>query len=142
MLCLGLGIAWTRATIRWRRVLLILTLYSVFVTLIVVSTSSQLAMQDRCPILHSSWPEFWAGHMAGNRESMLLAREAGSDYGAFNVGELMGLDGLGSLVLLWVIWGVAAGLWMRFRPGAGGGEIPGPHDGGQTLPGDHPINQI
>jgi len=119
MLCLGVAIAWTRATIAWRQVLLLLTVSSVFVTLMVVSTTSQLAMQDRCPILHSSWPQFWAGHMAANRESMLLAREAGSGYGAFNVGKLMGLEGFGSLVLLWLIWGVAAGLWMRFGPRAG-----------------------
>ena len=132
MLCLGLGIAWTRATIGWRRVLLVLTLYSLFVTLMVVSTTSQLAMQDRCPILHSSWPEFWAGHVAMNRESMLLAWEAGNGHGAFNVGELMGLHGLGSLGLLWGMWGVAAGLWMRFRRGAGGRKILTSLDGGET----------
>ena len=58
MLCLGLAVAWTRASVPWRRILIVLACSSVFITLIVVSTSSQLAMQDSCPILHSSWPQF------------------------------------------------------------------------------------
>src|SRR5579864_2762781 len=85
LLCLGLGLAWTRASTPWRWVLIVLAGCSVFITLMVVSTSSQLAMQDSCPILHSSWPAFWAGEMASNRESMLLSSEAAGGHGAFNV---------------------------------------------------------
>lgn len=110
MLCLGLGVAWSSATIIGRRALLVLAFCSVFVTLMVVSTSSQLAMQDSCPIVHSSWPAFWAGHMAANRESMLLAREAAGGYGAINLGQVMGLHGLASLIPLLGMWGVVAGV--------------------------------
>jgi len=114
-LCLGLGPAWTRASVPWRRVVVTLACVSVFVTLIVVSTSSQLAMQDSCPIAHSSWPAFWAGHLASNSESVLLPSEAHGGYGAFNLGELLGLPGLASLLLLLLLWGVTGGLWLRLH---------------------------
>jgi hypothetical protein len=80
-----------------------------------VSTTSQLAMQDSCPIVHSSWPAFWSGQMALNRESMLTPAEAGSGFGGFNLGQLMGLHGLASLLPLLAIWGIAGVLWLRIR---------------------------
>jgi hypothetical protein len=79
----------------------------------VVSTTSQLAMQDSCPIVHSSWPAFWSGQMATNRESMLTAAESAGGYGAFNLGQLLGLHGLASLVPLFGLWGIAAAIWVR-----------------------------
>jgi hypothetical protein len=115
LLGLGLAVAWTHASLPWRRVLIALACCSVFVTLMVVSTSSQLAMQGSCPIVHSSWPAFWAGQMAANRESMLLAPEANGGYGAFNLGQVMGLRGLATLIPLLVMWAVAAGLWRGLR---------------------------
>lgn len=114
LLCLGLGVVWTRASAQWRWILIVLACCSVFVTLMVVSTSSQLAMQDSCPIMHSSWPAFWAGHMATNRESMLLASEAAGGYGAFNLGQLMGLHGIASLIPMVGMWGVVAGIGRRW----------------------------
>ena len=118
LLCLGLGIAWTRASSGWRWVLIALACCGVFVTVMVVSTSSQLAMQDSCPILHSSWPAFWAGDVASNRESMLMAIEAGGGYGAFNLGQMIGLHGISSLIPLLAMWGVVAAIarhWVRER---------------------------
>jgi 4-amino-4-deoxy-L-arabinose transferase-like glycosyltransferase len=118
LLCLGLGVAWTRASNRWQWVLIVLAGCSVFVTVMVVSTSSQLAMQDSCPVVHSSWPAFWAGNLAMNRESMLLASEARGGYGAFNLGELMGLSGITSLIPLVAMWGVVGLIgqrWVRER---------------------------
>ncbi len=114
LLCLGLGLAWTRASDGWRWVLIALAGCSVFVTVMVVSTTSQLAMQDSCPIVHSSWPAFWAGDVAMNRESMLTASEAGGGYGAFNLGQGLGLRGLASLIPLAAMWGVVGGIWARF----------------------------
>ena len=99
-----------RATPVWRRVLVGLALCSVFVALMVVSTTSQLSMQDSCPIVHSTWPAFWSGQVALNRDSMLTVAEAGSsgEYGAFNLGQLLGLRGLASLIPLLAVWGIAA----------------------------------
>ena len=113
LLCVGLALAWSQASVAWRRVLIALACCSIFVTLMVVSTSSQLAMQDSCPIAHSSWPAFWAGNIASNRESMLLVSEATGGYAAFNVGQLIGLDGLATLIPLLLIWALAGGLWLR-----------------------------
>jgi hypothetical protein len=115
LLCIGLAVVWERASRSWRRVLVALALLSLFLALIVVSTTSQLAMQDSCPILHSSWPAFWHGQMALNQVSMLTVSEVGSSpqYGAFNLGQWMGLHGLASLVPLLVVWGVAGIVWVK-----------------------------
>jgi hypothetical protein len=112
LLCVGLAVAWQRATLIWRRVLVALAICSVFTALMVVSTTSQLSMQDNWPIVHAAWPAFWSGQMAMNRESMLTAAEAASgNYGAFNLGQLMGLHGLASLIPLLIIWTIAGLLW-------------------------------
>jgi hypothetical protein len=115
LLCIGLGAAWERATRAWRRVLAGLAVISVFVALTVVATTSQLSMQDPCPILHAALPAFWHGEMALNRVSMLTVAEAGSSpqYGAFNLGQLLGLRGLASLIPLLVVWAIAAAAWVR-----------------------------
>jgi hypothetical protein len=111
LLCVGLAVAWRRAAAAWRRVLMGLAVCSVFVALMVVATTSQLSMQDSCPIVHSVWPAFWSGQVAANRESMLTVAEAGS--GAFNLGQLVGVHGLGSLIPLLVVWTGAAVVWWR-----------------------------
>jgi hypothetical protein len=113
LLCVGLAVAWERATAGWRRVLIALAACSVLVGLMVVSTTSQLSMQDSCPLVHTVWPAFWAGQVAVNRDSMLTVAEAGGEHGAFNLGQLMGLRGLASLIPLFVIWGVGAVGWWR-----------------------------
>ncbi len=112
-LCMGLAVAWERATRVWRGVMIGLAVCGGMMALIVISTTSQLSMQESCPIVHSSWPEFWAGHLALNRESMLTVAEAGRSgrYGAFNLGQLLGLRGLASLIPLLTVWSVAALLW-------------------------------
>jgi hypothetical protein len=115
MLCIGLPVAWRRATPGWRRGLVGLALFSVFLALMVVSTKSQLSTQDSCPIVHATWPAFWSGHLSLNRDSMLTVAEAESSggHGAFNLGQLLGLRGLASLIPLLLVWGIAALLWMR-----------------------------
>lgn len=115
IMSIGMAVAWQHATKRQRNVLLVLLMISVFVAVMVVSTSSQLPMQDSCPILHSSWPAFWSGRMALNRESVLTAAEAAGGYGAFNLGQLLGLRGLASLIPLFAIWGIAGVAWRRLH---------------------------
>jgi hypothetical protein len=117
-LCLGLPVAWARATPVWRQALIAAALCSVLVTLMVVATTSQLSMQDRCPLVHSVWPAFWSGQVALNRDSLLTVAEAGSnvEHAAFNVGQLAGLRGLASLTPLFAMWGLAALLcWKMIR---------------------------
>ena len=117
LLCVGLAVAWGRATPAWRWVLAGLAASSVLVALMVVATTSQLSMQDSCPIVHSTWSAFWSGQVALNPESMLTVAESNGRWGAFNLGQLMGLRGLASLIPLFSIWGVAAVLWWRLRRG-------------------------
>ena len=115
LLCLGLAVSWDRASMSWRRVMVGFALVSIALSLMVVSTTSELAMQDSCPIVHSTWPAFWSGQMAMNRDSMLTAAEAGSGYGAFNLGQMLGLHGLASLIPLLLLWVAAALVWIRVR---------------------------
>ncbi len=115
LMCLGLAVAWERASAGWRRVIMALAVCSVLLALMAVSTTSQLAMQDSCPIVHSVWPAFWMGKMAENRESMLTVAEAGGRYGASNLGRLIGLHGLASLIPLLVVWAVGAAVWVRIE---------------------------
>ncbi len=96
---------------------------SVFVTLSVISTTSQLSMQESCPIVNSI-SAFWSGNMALNHDSMLTAAEAGKNpnYGAFNLGQLMGLHGLASLLPLLAVWMITALLWWRMQGGRSAGD--------------------
>jgi hypothetical protein len=60
------------------------------------------------------WPSFWAGKLSLNPQSMLRSSEElpGHPHGAFNLGELLGLHGLKSLVPLLAVWGLGAFLWV------------------------------
>jgi hypothetical protein len=115
ILCMGIVVAWQYTTPVWRRILMVLTVFSLFIVLMVVSTSSQLSMIDSCPIIHTSWPQFWSGQVASNRESMLVASESNGGYGAFNLGQLIGLTGLASLLPLLLMWIVAGAIWWRLH---------------------------
>ena len=119
LLCVGLAVDWKRATSAWRRMLVGLGACSVFLALMVVSTTSQLSMQDSCPLMHAALPAFWSGQMALNHDSMLTVAEAGSsaEYGAFNLGQVVGLHGLASLIPLLAIWAVAALAWWWMHRG-------------------------
>ena len=122
LLCLGLAVAWKRAGRVCGWLLRVGAVGSVLFALMAVSTTSQLSMQDPCPFVHSVWPGFWSGQVAANHSSMLTAAEAGSGgtYGAFNLGQLVGLHGLASLIPLLGIWGIAVAVWWRMhRKGAG-----------------------
>lgn len=116
LLCCGLAVLWQRTTPTWRRILAAVAAGSIFLTLIVVTTTSQLSVQNNCPMMHSAWPAFWSGQMAMNRESMLTTVEAASGkYGGFNLGQLAGLHGLLSLLPLFGVWIAAAFFWRRIH---------------------------
>jgi hypothetical protein len=117
LLCVGLAAAFTRSTPAWRKVLVALAIWSVFSALMVISTASQLSEEDNCPIFHSAWPAFWSGQVPLNNGSGPIFAEAfpSGSYPAFNLGRLLGLRGLFSLIPLFVMWGVATFLWSRMR---------------------------
>ena len=115
LLCLGLAPAWSSANRLWRRVLLALPVCGAFFSLMAVSTTAQPPDVFRCALFQYLAPSFWAGQMSINRLSVLTLSEnaGGQTHGAFNLGELMGLHGLPSLIPLFVIWGLSAFVWKR-----------------------------
>jgi hypothetical protein len=62
-------------------------------------------------------PSFWAGKLSIESKSMLTSAEAGASHvgHAFNLRELMGLRGLGSLLPLLAVWLIAVSLWLRMN---------------------------
>jgi hypothetical protein len=64
-------------------------------------------------LIAAVWPSFWAGKLSLNLESMLKISEepTGHAHGASNLGELLGLHGLASLIPLLAVWVLAAVLW-------------------------------
>jgi hypothetical protein len=117
LLCLGLAPAWDYANRLWRRILIALAVCSGLFSLMAVSTTAQPPDRFRCALFQLQVPSFWAGQMSLNRASMLKLSEnaGGQSYGAFNLGELIGMHGLPSLIPLFVIWGVAAFLWIQLN---------------------------
>jgi len=67
----------------------------------------------KCAPFRLLWPSFWAGKLSYNEMSMLTASDSATGYhGAFNLGELMGLHGLMSLIPLILMWVAAGAIWM------------------------------
>ena len=115
LLCVGLAPAWDYFSKNGRRALLVLLMVSVLFSLIAVSTTPQPPFHYRSPMMQLLWPSFWSGNLARERTSMLAPSDAdaGSAHGAFNLGQLMGLRGLASLLPLLVAWILALVVWVK-----------------------------
>jgi hypothetical protein len=96
-LSLPLGILWTRSSRAVRSVLAVLFLYSVSITLLGVSTVV-MPTDAKSPVQELLWPAFHAGRIDKN------------------LGMLIGLHGLASLILLFVVWGAAFAAWVWLVP--------------------------
>jgi len=115
VLCVGLAQAWSRASSRWRWGLGLLAMFGAMSALMAVSVTAQPPSEFRCPLVQLYWPLFWAGRLSYNQGSFLRLSEElpGQTHGAFNLGELMGLHGLWSLLPLLAVWVLAAWAWKR-----------------------------
>ncbi len=115
LLCLGLSPVWDHAPHYWRRLVATLAVCGGLFTLMAVSTTPQPADGFACPMLQLIVPSFWAGKLSLNAGSMLTIAEAGASHSghAFNLGELVGLHGLPSLLPLLALWAATAFLWIR-----------------------------
>jgi hypothetical protein len=113
-LFLGLGPLWTSAG-RAVRVLVALTVaFGVAVTTMAISTIVLLPEDISTPLTQLIIPAFLQGDLAQNRQSFLqygTANPAQGLLGAWNLGQLVGLPGLTSLLPLALVWAVAIGLW-------------------------------
>lgn len=118
-LCVGLAPAWDHFRRNGKRVLLVLLAVSVLLSLIAVSTTPQPPFEYRSPITQLLWPSFWSGHLALEETSMLAPSDddANGSHGAFNLGQLVGLHGLASLLPLFVFWVLAAFVWSKMKTG-------------------------
>jgi hypothetical protein len=115
LLCLGLAAIWDHGPHYWRKLLATLAICGGLFTLLAVSTTPQPPDDLRCPIFQLIIPSFWSGKLSLNAGSMLTSAEAGVGHAghAFNLGELMGLHGLVSLLPLLAFWLIAAVGWLR-----------------------------
>jgi hypothetical protein len=110
LLCLGLAPAWDRARKPWRIVIASLAAAGLLFTLMTVATTSQPPSNLKFPMLQLTVPSFSSGNLSINPGSMLTAAESGPAHigYAFNLGELLGLHGLTSLLPLLACWLIAA----------------------------------
>jgi hypothetical protein len=113
LLCVGLAPAWSNSRTLCRTVLALAAACGGVFGLMAVSTTAQPPDAFRCALVQLLWPSFWAGKLSLNSQSMLTFSEdpTGHAHGAFNLGELLGLHGLESLIPLLTAWGLAAVLW-------------------------------
>ena len=96
-LCLPLGLLWTKSSGAVRSVLTVLFLYSASITLLGVSTVVMPSTDVKSPVQELLWPAFHAG---------LIDK---------NLGMLIGLHGLASLIPLFLVWGAAFAGWVWLR---------------------------
>jgi hypothetical protein len=113
-LALGLAPLWDR----WRGWLRIVLLggwvWGAGVNLVAVSTTVQPPSDIKAPVAELMWPAFRAGDLALNTQSFLDYLPTGAvhqdpgHHAGWNLGQLVGLRGLASLIPLAVLWAVAA----------------------------------
>ena len=114
LLSVGLAPVWDRAGRAWRRVIAVAAACGGLFSLMAVSVTAQPPPELlKCAPFRLLWPSFWAGKLSYNEMSMLTASDSATGYhGAFNLGELMGLHGLMSLIPLILMWVAAGAIWM------------------------------
>jgi hypothetical protein len=117
LLGVGLAPAWDRLRRNREAVLLVVLGVSILFSLIAVSTTPQPPFQYRSPMRQLLWSAFWSGSLALEHTSMLAPSDAdyAGAHGAFNLGQLIGLRGLSSLLPLLALWLLAVGVWLRLR---------------------------
>ena len=114
LLAIGIAPVWSRAGSYLRAVLALLAVCGLGLSLMGVSTTAQPPNEFRCPALQLFWPSFSQGRFSLNQGSFLAPTEEVPEetHGAFNLGELVGLHGLPSLIPLFVFWSIALSFWL------------------------------
>ncbi len=114
-LCIGLAPLWDTARPRRKTILAVLAAASIVLNLVAASTAPNPPNSFSCPMAQLLWPSFWAGKLSLNLHPLLGSTAEAGVYPAFNLGELMGLRGLRSLIPLLALWAVAIILWIRIE---------------------------
>jgi hypothetical protein len=114
LLCLGIvPVLMTRR--RWvLSAVLVLALIGAGESLVAVSTTPQPpSFEFPAPMRQLLWPAFVEGRLSLNTQSVLdAAPENGGPRAAWNLGEKAGLSGRASLVPLFLLYLVAATVWL------------------------------
>ena len=112
---LGAAPIWDSASKAGRTLLVICCLWGAALSLIAVSTTAQPPGNLQSPVHDFLWPAFRAGDLSVNHQSFVdysadpdRLRGGMRSHAAWNIGELLGLRGLWSLLPLAGIWGIAA----------------------------------
>ncbi|HEX7140655.1 MAG TPA: hypothetical protein VF219_22575 [Vicinamibacterales bacterium] len=110
-MALGLPPLWAAGRRSARAVLTAGWLWGVAITLVAVSTSPQPPSSYRAPMRELLWPAFRDGDLSLNHQTMVHGSASPDQmrghqipHAAWNLGELMGLQGLVSLLPLAIVW--------------------------------------
>ena len=111
ILCIGLAPMWSRAGRNLKWLLAALAIWGFALSLMAVATTAQPPQNYRIPVPQLILPSFWHGQLSLNHVSMLTPAEASQTRTAFNLGEVLGLQGLTSLIPLLLFWCLMAVVW-------------------------------
>jgi hypothetical protein len=114
-LALGLAPVWDLGRSAGRGLLLAGWIWGAAATLIAVSTTPQPPASIKAPMRELLWPAFRDGDLSLNPQTFVHnsvdvghLRGGGDPHAAWNLGELVGLRGLWSLLPLALVWAAAA----------------------------------
>jgi hypothetical protein len=119
ILCIGIAALWSVPSKYLRASMCVLAGYGIACSLLAVSTTAMTPERYRWPLTQLYWPLFRAGKLAISYESLFLPpKPVDPRHAAFNLGQVLGLHGLASLVPLIVVWVAAAMLWTKLNRSA------------------------
>ena len=120
--CIGFAPLWDRWRGAARIILYAGWVWGAAVTLVAVATTPQPPSNFRSPVTELLWPAFKNGDLSLNNQTMVHFaavpdRMRGPDRtrAAWNLGEIIGLHGLASLIPLALVWIVAAGFALTLQ---------------------------
>ncbi len=111
---LGLVALWDRASLGKRALLGALAAWGFATCLAAVAVDAQPPESEHAPLSHYLAPSFVAGRLARNAQSIVAAEPAerrDPAEHATNLGEVLGLHGLATLMPLFALWAGALAAW-------------------------------
>lgn len=124
-LCIGIAPIWMRCGRTLRAAIIVVALVGIGESLVAVATTPQPPNDVQRPMAELLWPAFRSGDFPLGWQSyedyrppagpMSELERSGVPRAAWNLGQLMGLSGLASLLPLLIVWGIGVGAWIMAR---------------------------